>query len=127
MTHTVIYNQDLKVIETKVQGNISLKNLKELIAEIAQISEETGCVLILNDNREATIQLSTVDIYGLPRIMEETFISLGIDPSRLMRAHVIARDAKDTHFYETVSANIFQTVRFFYDIDEAKKWLFSRK
>ena len=126
MTHTIIYNSEERAIESKIQGGMTLDEAKKIIAEYALIAKEKDCVLFLGDYREATLKLSTMEIHGLPKIMLDTFNSVGLDAHRFRRALVAAKDLRDYHFFETVTANRGQNAKVFYDIDEAKKWLYKK-
>jgi len=123
MSHTITYNQETNIIETKARGDITLDEIKEMISEFALVVKETGSVLILTDYREATIRLSTTEIYSIHQILSDIFDSLGLKAQRIKRALVIAGDSRDYLFSETVAYNRGQNTKVFYNIDEAKKWL----
>jgi len=123
MTHTIIYNPETHIIETKVQGNIALDEMKEIFSEAMQIAIEKEVFLFLSDFREATISLSTMNIYDLPKILSDTAAPLGGNVHKFKRAIVTAKDFKDSGFSETVTVNRGQNAKFFHDVDEAKKWL----
>jgi hypothetical protein len=124
MPHAVVYNGETHAIESRIQGDLTMKDIRELLDEYVRLAKENDCVLILNDYREATVKLSTVEIYGIPRLYADAFASAGIDPYRLRRALVISKDTRDYHFYEIVASNKAQNVRVFTNMDEAREWLF---
>jgi hypothetical protein len=126
MSHTVTHNEELNLIETKAHGKLIPNEAKEIIAEIIQMSVEKNCFLCLSDYRESTMKLSTLEILDIPKIIADLSAQRGIHPTRFKRAIVVARDAGDFHFYETVTLNNMQNVRLFQDIDEAKQWLFEK-
>ena len=100
MSHTIFYNSETHIVESKIQGDIDLNDTKELIAELVQIAKENNCTLFLGDYRDAKIKLSIVDIYELPKI------TLGI--------------------YASSGVNREVNTKIFFDIDEAKKWLLGK-
>jgi hypothetical protein len=54
MPHTVTYNSETHIVETKAHGNITLDEAKELIFDIGQVCVEKNCFLCLSDYREAS-------------------------------------------------------------------------
>ena len=86
MTHTVTYNPALGIIETGAQGNLNLSEAKEIIYAITQIALEKDCFLCLSDYRKATIAMSTLQIYEIPKILSAIVTSSGLRPSKFKRA-----------------------------------------
>jgi hypothetical protein len=126
MAHTTRYDPETHSVETKIRGYVSLDEMKGIFSDAMKIALEKDVVLFLSDFRQATINLSTLDIYELPRILSEMAVSLGLTAIKFKRAIVIAEDFTDFQFSENVTSNQGQTVKFFYDIEEAKKWLFEK-
>ena len=114
------------MIESKIYGNLTLSEVKELLAEYVVIIREKGCILILSDYREAAIKLSTLEIYQVPKIIEGIFASSGLSIHRIKRALVVAEDLKDYLFFETTTSNKGQRAKVFKDITEAREWLLSK-
>ena len=123
MTHTIVYNPGLGIIETTTQGTLTLSEAKEIILEIAQLGKEKNCYLCLSDYREAALDMSTLQIHDLPGVLTNTVNSLGLRPGQFKRAIVVKQSFPDYHFFETVTLNAGQNIRLFHDRDEAKKWL----
>lgn len=123
MTHTIIYNPDTHTIEIKFQGNITLSEVKELYSESALIAKQHNCFAFLSDYSDATMKLSTFEIYDLPKILSEIFASSEISAHQLKRALVVAKDLKDYRFFETVTSNSGQRSKIFKNFAEAKEWL----
>jgi hypothetical protein len=110
----------------KYQGDLTLKEIKEVVAELALVIKEKDCSFLLNDFNKANIKLSTIEIYELPKIMKDIYASSGINVHSLTRAAVVVKDYKDAHFFETVSVNSGQAVKVFYDIDKARNWVLDK-
>ena len=123
MPFVVTYNPDTNVIETVVDGEVTVTILMEIFETQARTAADTGCMLMLNDYRRAVLALSTLDIYHLPKLIADVAAAHGTSAFRTRRALVIARDSADYRFYETVTANNAQTERLFTDIDEARAWI----
>jgi hypothetical protein len=79
MSHTIIYNSETHAIETKVQGDVTFGEAKEIIAEQVLIVKEKDCRLLLSDYSEVTIKLSALDIYELPKIILDAVASSGLN------------------------------------------------
>jgi hypothetical protein len=84
---------------------------------------ENNCFLCLSDYREATIEMSTLEIYDIPNVLSNIVTSDGLRPSQFNRAIVVEKSFHDYHFFETVTLNAGQNIRLFPDTEEAKKWL----
>ncbi len=69
MTHTITYNPAAGMIETVVQGPITSSEAKEIISEIIRVAAENDCFFCLTDYRQAIIDMSTSDIYSIPKIV----------------------------------------------------------
>ncbi|MCP4143139.1 MAG: hypothetical protein GY755_23105 [Chloroflexi bacterium] len=123
MSHTIAYNAEEKIIDIKFEGDLTWSEVKKVISETMQYAKEENCFLILNDMREATMKLSTLEIYNLPQNMSEMLASSGLHVHKFKRAFVAAKDLKDYSFFETVTLNRGQFAKMFFDIREAKKWL----
>ena len=124
MAHTIIYNPETHIIETKVQGNVTLSEMKEIFTEAVRIAIEKDTFLFLSDFQEATINLSVMEIYALPKILSNIAAPMGVSASRFRRAIVFSQqNFSDSRFAENVTANQGQNAKFFQDVDEAKRWL----
>ncbi len=126
MSYTIVYNSETHSIETKVRGDLFFSEVKELMTDVALVVKEKGCFSLLSDYREAAIKLSTMQIYELPKILLSTYESLGLNARLLRRALVASKQAGDFQFFEAVTANNGQNAKVFYDIDEAKNWLYKK-
>ena len=126
MPHTMIYNLELHIIEIKHQGTITLNEIIETFSEAIQIVQDVNCFLTLGDYRNANVNLSTIEIHQLPKVISDILIQSGIAPHKLKRAFVVAKNLNDFHFFETVTFNNGQLAKIFQDIDEAKKWLLQK-
>ena len=126
MTHTVIYNSELHIVESKLQGDMTLGEVDEIITKTAKIAKEKDCRLILNDFREVSRKLPLWQIYELPDRIRTIFTSFGTNVWLYKRANVVANDWDEYIFHENVMVNRGQKEKAFTDIDEAKKWLMDK-
>jgi hypothetical protein len=123
MAHTVTYKIELGIIETSAQGKLTLREAKELISEITECAITNNCFLCLSDYREAIMDMSTFQIYDVPKVLSNVVDSLGLHPNQFKRAIIVTKGLNDFNFFETVSRNAGQNIKLFKEIDEAKKWL----
>jgi hypothetical protein len=127
MAYEVIYDPDEDCVLGRIEGQVDLALVHDYTKEIIQQLRAHHCLRFLNDMRQASVTLSTVDIYDLPAWIEEA----GMDRS-CRRALLVSRSFNNYQFFETVSRNhgqlveVFadaQTTGIFRDIAEARAWL----
>jgi hypothetical protein len=127
MTYQVIYDPQEDYVHARIEGALDLAFVHQYTREIIEQLRTYHCLRFLNDMRQASVTLSTVEIYDLPAWIEEA----GMDRS-CKRALLVASDFDDYVFFETVSRNhghlveVFadsQQTGIFRDIAEARVWL----
>ena len=123
MPHTVIYNSELHIVESKLQGDMTIGEVEEIVTKIAKIAKEKNCRLIFTDFREVSRKLPMWQIYELPNRLKNIFAAFDINVLVYKRANVVARDLDDYIFHENVMVNRGQNEKVFTDIDQAKEWL----
>ena len=123
MPHSIIYNLETGFVEAKVYGLINLIEIKEIQSEAIRVLMENNVFLYFGDYREAKLNLSTMEIYDIPKLLSNAFTSVERNIHKLKRAIVIVKDFEDYKFFENITFNQGQSAKLFYDVDEAKKWL----
>lgn len=123
MPHTVIYNSELHIVESKLLGNLTVGEVDEIVTKIAQIAKEKNCQLIFIDFRKVSQKLSILQIYELPDRIRDIFTSFEINVSFYKRANIVANDLDDYIFHENVMVNRGHNEKVFTEIDKAMKWL----
>jgi hypothetical protein len=123
MSHTVIYNSELHIVESKLKGDMTVGEAEEIITEIAKIAKEKDCRSIFIDFRKVSQKLSIVEMYKLPDRTKNIFARFGMNVLLYKRANVVAKDLHDYVFHENVMVNRGQNEKVFTDIDKAKEWL----
>ena len=126
MSNSVTFDERDRLITITLQGRLDQGMIRTLAAEVARIAKEYDCFLVLNDAREATSGLSTVEIYELPEVIAEIISQTGLQVNKFKRALVAPTDVPDFAFFETVSRNRGQNVVVFRSIEEAKSWLLGK-
>jgi hypothetical protein len=126
MPHKVTYNLKTHIVESEIYGILSLNESIELISSIGQVCAENNCSLCLSDYRKATLDLSILELYDIPKRLTNILDSLGLSAHKIKRAIVVSENTKDFHFYETVTLNNGQIIKLFQDINEAQKWLLEK-
>ncbi len=76
--------------------------------------------------REATVSMSIVEIYELPKIFMDILLETGVQLSKFKRALVMSSDVDDFAFFETVSRNRGQNVVLFRSMEAARLWLIGK-
>jgi hypothetical protein len=123
MAHSISYNTVTRIIETVMHGEINFTELKTVIAESATLSKEYSCCFWLTDYTDASVKLSTMDIYQLPNEIQKIVGPLQLNMADIKRAIVTAHRTEDHSFAEIVNANRGLQVRVFSDIQTARAWL----
>ena len=118
MSYSLRHDQDDNCIVLTFDGTVDVDIIKEAAPEVARMSEETGCHLLLNDMSKATIDMSMMDVFSSPRVMDESNIS-----RTMKRALIVPPDFSDAHFLETVTRNRGHDLMVFQDIEKAREWL----
>jgi hypothetical protein len=122
MPHTLAYIPEEGYIELTVDGRFNLARLKQIAPEVASLSNESGCLHILNDMSYATIDVSVLDVYSSPQQMDDAGITRSTK-----RALVVPKSFEHAHFLETVTRNRGHDLKVFFDRDEAINWLQSHQ
>ena len=118
MSYSLRHDQDDNCLVLTFDGKVTLDVIKEVAPEVAKLSEETGCRLLLNDMSKATIAMSMMDVFSSPRVMDESKVS-----RTMKRALVVPPDFADAHFLETVTRNRGHDLMVFQEIEKAREWL----
>ncbi len=126
MAQTTVYNAESQLIETKFEGIVAFKDVKEIVSKIAQVAKEHNCFLCLSDYRDAELKLTTSEIYNLPKLLSDITALYGLCATAFKRAVVARMGLEDFHFFETVTLNNMQNARLFHDLAEAEKWLLEK-
>ena len=123
MSCSVKYDAEADLIVIEIKEVINIPLVRQLSHDVILLAKEHNCFLILNDAREATLSLSTMELYDLPKLIQEIAAESETQVHRFKRALIVSRDIDDFTFFETVSQNINKNVTLFRDMDEARKWL----
>ena len=126
LSYTVQYDAEAGLITASAQGAIDMQTLTAFVHAIVSALKEHNCRLVLNDVREVTVLLSTVQIYDLPDMIVELASAEGLEALEIKRALVAAGDLSDFSFFETVSLNRMHNIKIFRDMDKARAWLLEK-
>ena len=118
MGYELSYDAEKKIIRGRVLGEFIPSLVKNMAVDLEKLGRKHKCPRLLNDLREAVISKSLLDIYSMPRVVEEA----GMQKS-FRRAIDVNPPVNDYRFLETVSVNEGQEVRVFSDPEEALRWL----
>ena len=120
MPHSLRYDPDIDCIILTFEGTVTINTIKEVAPQVARKCEETGCMRVLNDMSAAVIDVSFMDVFNSPEVMDKSNVS-----RITKRALVVPTSFAEAHFLETVTRNRGHNLMVFHDIDEARQWLFS--
>jgi hypothetical protein len=123
MPFTVTYNNELRIIESTLVDQVTNKDLLKHEAQCIALAKENESTRILSDARQATLEMSVVDLYGLPEFYGDQGLQRSVRIAVLPPTSEAGKDLVD--FYETVSLNRGWTVGIFEERQEALDWLFN--
>lgn len=122
MSHNLRFDADLGIVYLQFVGPQRVDNIFNAFGEAILVAESIDAYRILADYREATLELSTLQIYSLP----DTLTSLKPDSSPWLHKYrhaIVANIDDDFRFMVTMLNNRSQTAELFDSPDEAEKWL----
>ena len=119
MPFFVKYHEGLQAVVLELTGRISIQSIREVALEVVRVCRETGCQRILNNASGAdTRDLSFIDVYSSPEVLEECGIL-----KTTKRAVVVPAIFNEARFLENVTRNRGHYIRVFWDLDTATAWL----
>ena len=118
---TVQHLTEEGIIRVHLQGRFDAKLLSTVTLKLAEEISRCNCTRMLMDHREATLHLSTVDIFDRPKIASKIGVPYG---SKIAIVYSIGEN--EYQFVETVGRNGGFDVKVFTDIGEGIKWLKTR-
>ena len=118
MPFKIEYNSDENCIVATFTGEVNMAITKEYIAALLPVLKETGCTHVLSDSREATLNLSSMDIMQFPKMAQASPLT-----ANLKRAVLASPGTSGYELYETLSNMQGQNVHIFSDKEEALAWL----
>lgn len=105
-----------------INGIITLDSIRQIAPEVAKFCSNYDCQLLLNDMRFAKLDVSVLDAYNSPRVMENSGIT-----NKLKRAVVLPESFKESKFLEDRSRNRGHHIKVFTNHVDAKNWLLKKK
>ena len=121
MPFTVKYNKELSIIESELVDQVTNKDLLKHEELCIVLAKENGSTRILTDAKQATLEMSVFDLYGLPEFYGDQGLQRSVRIAVLPPISEAGKDLVD--FYETVSLNRGWIVGIFEERQEALDWL----
>ncbi len=119
MSYSLSYDQDADCVVVAICDMcVTIRVVRELAPQVAGLCEKTGCHRILNDMSTAQIDISVLEAFRSPGIMDQSGISRATK-----RALVLPAEFPEGHFLETVTRNRGHNLKVFTDVAQAKAWL----
>ena len=119
MPYEIKYDSEGNCLMCRMFGEITYSILPTFASDADDLLGKHDCHLLLNDLREADLQLSTLDLHEIPKLLSQ-FDHIAF----CKRALVVSGNMDDYQFFETVSVNRGDNVKIFRSFDEAEQWLF---
>lgn len=126
MAYRITFNKDHKIIESEIYGEVVVNDVIKMSNDMVDYSLEYNSYLWLYDFH-GTKRINLIDIYYMPRQLDEILKRLGREKHAIKMAIVTNTDVKDFEFVETVARNVGHKLKIFDDTDAARKWLIGEK
>jgi hypothetical protein len=124
MSHTLRFDADLGIVYVQFKGTLRLEDICKAFSEAILVAESINSFRILSDFREATLELSTLQIYSLPDKLSAC--KPGSPPWLHKYRHaLLAIVDDDFRFMETMFNNRAQVAELFEQLPDAETWLTS--
>ena len=123
MGFETFYNEDEKIIETRLSEDITNKDVLDFIEKMIELTTKHECFSWIVDYTNARYKLSTMQIFDLPTEVFKRMDLLGNKKYHIKRAIIRVNDNEDFAFLENVANNRGQNLLVFSNRDDAKKWL----
>lgn len=121
MSFDLYHDPETDCIYLTIEGPADIDLMKTILGEVGRLHRETGCHRILNDMTAARIDISLVEIFDIPQMIDDAGLGLEV-----RRALVFAPDFAEAKFAESVSRNRGHNIRVFHDRQPALDWLLER-
>jgi len=125
MSYKVYFKFEPDYLYVQASGIRSIENIISLAQDYINASEEKGYKRVLVDVRDMTGELQTVDSYDLGKEAPDKLG--GVHPWLKGAIVDLEKNRERYHFLETVLVNRGFHIRFFSNLDEAKRWLLEGK
>jgi len=118
MGYTIEYIAEDDIVQVTVIGTFNFDCTLDMTSDVIKQLSNNGSHRLLQDHRQASLEMSTLEIFKLPRVAKafglasNTKVALVYDPEQ-----------KDYQFIETTTVNQGYVLKIFTDIREAKIWL----
>ncbi|MDZ8118747.1 hypothetical protein [Pontiella agarivorans] len=118
MPFNIEYDADEEIVVSTFIGEITMTVIKEYIAALLPVLEETRCRKLLSDSRNGALKVSSIDILKFPKMAEASPLT-----SRLKRALLTRPGTSGYEMYATMCNAHGQSVKLFNSRAEAIAWL----
>ncbi|MBC35260.1 MAG: hypothetical protein CL663_04375 [Bacteroidetes bacterium] len=119
--YSVSYNSDEHFVYVVTTGHYSIKDTGKFLRDGVKLADKNNCTKLIMDHRDCEFTASYLEINSIAKYLN----SLGFG-YKYTGAVIYNQDHEKYDFADTVSQNWSSGVlRFFDDIEEAKKWLLS--
>ena len=121
MVWFIRFSDETETVIVKTQGNIPYNDLPRQFAEAVELAQTHGTNLFLFDDTELHMAASTLDIYGIPKMM----IAAGFPRSSRIAVVISPAEShpENYQFLETVGVNQGFRVKIFIALEQAYAWL----
>lgn len=123
MKYSISYEPIDNIIISSVQGDVKLGMMSKMIDEIMAHVMDKSCHCLINDMRDARLNMTLLEITTLPGMFQSAAFSRGVDIKQLQRVLVAERKPEMIEMQSVFTRYLGGQFNHFQTIEEAKKWL----
>ncbi len=123
MSHILRSDVERAIVTIEFHGALPAEAISSGFAEGLALAHQNAWTRVLSDCVQATLQLSTLQIYALPDLLAHRYAERELSVFECRHAIVCANNIDDFRFMETMLKNRSHTAAMFTDINEAIDWL----
>jgi len=117
MPYEIRYDSDIDCVILQAEAKVTMDWIRKVAPKVTAACNKNGCQKLLNDMTKCSIDVSVLDMYTSPRIIEAS--GLGT----IKRALVVPESFKRSNFLKNSTIRKGHHFMIFIDREEARKWL----
>lgn len=118
MGYQIEYLSEDDIVQVSVSGEFNFEGILNIATETVRELSKYGSHRVLQDQRDAKLELSTLEIFKLPRVARALGLANNTKIALVYRENLV-----DYQFVETTTVNQGYVLKIFSDLKAAKKWL----
>ncbi len=119
MPYSICYDKDIDCVIVIFENSIKLVVMQEITPQVVRLCKETGCWHILNDMSKASIDMSMMHLFDYVDVIDRASAS-----GAAKNALLFPSNFYDSRILESTARNRGNSLKVFFNLSEAKQWLY---